>query len=78
MSQQLTIRGLDPQVIKDLRIRAASHDRSMEAEVREILTTTVSHSRVEQTFKELLLAMPNLGEDTDFERQPSTMRSVDV
>ncbi len=34
----LTIRGLDEEVHARLRIRAAQHGRSMEAEVRAILT----------------------------------------
>lgn len=49
MSQQLTIRGLDSQVVQDLRILAASHGRSMEAEIREILTKSVTHSWVEES-----------------------------
>ena len=35
----LTIRDLDPQLKSKLRIRAAQHGRSMEAEVRAILAT---------------------------------------
>lgn len=34
----LTIRGLDDSLKSKLRIRAADHNRSMEAETREILT----------------------------------------
>ena len=78
MSQQLTIRGLDSQVVKDLRILAASHGRSMEAEIREILTESVTRGHVEQSLKDLLLAMPNLGEDANFERTQSAMRSVEL
>ncbi|RBY77753.1 plasmid stabilization protein [Geodermatophilus sp. TF02-6] len=37
----LTIRGLDDAVRDRLRVRAARHGRSMEAEVREILTAAV-------------------------------------
>jgi antitoxin FitA len=38
----LSIRGLDEQVKELLRVRAARHGRSMEAEVRAILVETVS------------------------------------
>lgn len=38
----ITIRNLDDALKKQLRIRAAEHDRSMEDEVREILRTTLS------------------------------------
>jgi antitoxin FitA len=37
----LTVRDLDPQVKDKLRRRAARHGRSMEAEVRHILTAAV-------------------------------------
>lgn len=41
MSTTLTIRGLAESVKQKLRIRAASRGRSMEAEVRDILTRVV-------------------------------------
>jgi len=40
----VSIRGLDDQVKERLRIRAASHGRSMEAEIRAILADAVSES----------------------------------
>lgn len=42
MSTTLTIRNLDKEVKQKLRIRAAQHQRSMEAEARAILTEGVS------------------------------------
>lgn len=41
----LTIRDLDDDLKARLRIRAAEHGRSMEAEVREILRTTLDEPR---------------------------------
>ncbi len=41
MSTTLTIRNLDADVKQKLRIRAAQHQRSMEAEAREILARGV-------------------------------------
>lgn len=38
----LSIRDLDDQVRERLRVRAAAHGRSMEAEIRVILTEAVS------------------------------------
>lgn len=38
----LTIRGLDPATKQRLRVRAAQHGRSMEAEVRAIIEQAVS------------------------------------
>ena len=37
----ITIRNLDPAVKERLRVRAAQHGRSMEAEARSILQTTL-------------------------------------
>ncbi|WP_408611155.1 FitA-like ribbon-helix-helix domain-containing protein [Glycomyces xiaoerkulensis] len=34
----MSIRGIDPAVYESIRVRAANHGQSMEAEVREILT----------------------------------------
>jgi len=42
MSTTLTIRNLDEEVKRKLRIRAASHQRSMEAEARAILADAVN------------------------------------
>jgi plasmid stability protein len=50
----MTIRDLDDEVRDKLRIRAAHNKRSMEAEVRAILTAAVE-SPVEKAFSEVLL-----------------------
>ena len=42
MSTTLTIRNLDEGVKQKLRLRAASHQRSMEAEAREILAASLA------------------------------------
>ena len=42
MSTTLTIRNLEAPVKQKLRLQAASHGRSMEAEAREILTKAVT------------------------------------
>ncbi len=41
----ITIRNLDPAVKELLRIRAAQHGHSMEAEARDIITTAVGTER---------------------------------
>ena len=45
----LTIRGLDPETHARLRIEAARHGRSMEAEVRAILTERLAPSAAERS-----------------------------
>ncbi|MES2921982.1 MAG: plasmid stabilization protein [Verrucomicrobiota bacterium] len=47
MSTTLTIRNLAEPVKQKLRMQAASHGRSMEAEAREILTLAVAGSEVQ-------------------------------
>ena len=42
MSTTLTIRNLDEDVKRKLRLRAASHQTSMEAEAREIIARAVN------------------------------------
>ncbi|MFK5634200.1 FitA-like ribbon-helix-helix domain-containing protein [Ornithinimicrobium sp. LYQ103] len=42
----VTVRGLDDEVRRRLKVRAAANDRSMEAEVRAILTATVAEQPV--------------------------------
>ena len=41
----LLVRKIDPQLKEALRVRAAQHGHSMEAEVREILKDTVGQSQ---------------------------------
>ena len=40
----ISVRGLDDDIRERLRVRAARNGRSMEAEIREILTTAVSEA----------------------------------
>jgi len=42
----ITIRNLDDNVKRKLRLRAALHNRSMEDEVRDILSATVAEERM--------------------------------
>jgi len=57
----LTIRGIDDELRNRLKVRAAQHSRSMEAEVREILAGALAGgsndvglgSRIHQRFEEI-------------------------
>lgn len=58
----VSIRDLDDQVKQRLRVRAARHGRSMEAEIRVILADAVSEpSASEGLFTELLDRFGDLG-----------------
>ena len=68
----MTIRNLDDKVRDKLRVRAAQHGRSMEAEVRAILTEAVA-SPVERTMIECLMELRDAGSDSNFDI-PSWLR----
>ena len=64
---RLLVRDLPPEVVPALKRRAAKHGRSAEAEHREILKETLMGPK-KKTFAQVLTAMPNVGDDADFER----------
>ncbi len=65
-----SVRDLEEEVVRELRLRAACHGRSVEAEHRELLREALLPAKQERSLKEHLLAIPEVGEDTDFERLP--------
>jgi len=73
---QLIVRNLPEEVVRALKLRAARHGRSAEAEHREILRGVLLQRPAGRSLKEMLAAMPDVGEDADFERVPDTGREV--
>ncbi|MBN3753554.1 DNA-binding protein [Paraburkholderia sp. Tr-20389] len=63
----LLVRGLDDALVQSLREQAAAHGRSVEAEHREILAQALVQPK-KLSFAELLMSMPDVGEDADFKR----------
>ncbi|HZJ28673.1 MAG TPA: hypothetical protein VFD37_01645 [Solirubrobacterales bacterium] len=61
----------------ELKIRAARHGRSAEEEHREILRGALRRRGHAGTLKDLLLAMPGVGEDRDFDRPLDRGRPVE-
>ncbi|WP_026425322.1 FitA-like ribbon-helix-helix domain-containing protein [Actinokineospora inagensis] len=74
----LTIRDLDEDLKAKLRVRAAEHGRSMEAEVRAILAAALTRSatgpglgsRIRQRFTDVGDVALELPERTEFPRLP--------
>lgn len=68
----ITVRGLDDDVIRALKVRAAREGRSMEAEVRGILTAATRSNDAELGFGTFLseafngLGAPDIPSRTDF------------
>jgi plasmid stability protein len=75
---QLIVRNLEQEVVQALELRAAQHGRSAEAEHRELLRKVLLPVRGKRSLKDLLLAMPAVGEDADFERVQDRGREVEL
>ena len=68
---RLLVRDLPPEVVVALKRRAARHGCSVEAEHREILKAALI-GPMKKTFAQVLAAIPNVGEDADFQRIDDT------
>jgi plasmid stability protein len=76
---QLIVRQIEEKVVKKLKQQAGAHGVSMEEEHRRILRESLLGKAGKRTsFKEALLAMPNVGKDTDFERGPQLERPIEL
>lgn len=73
---QLLVRNLEDEVVAELKNRAARSGRSVEAEHREILRTVLRRGAGQQSLKDLLKAMPPVGQDADFARPLQRPRRV--
>ena len=71
---QLIVRNLDEELVHELKMRAARHGRSAEAEHRAILEAELRPGRSGLSMKELLSAMPAVGDDSDFARIEGSFR----
>lgn len=74
---QLIVRNLDDDLVQALRERAARHGRSAEAEHRELLREVLLGRPAEDP-KAVLLDIPQVGEDEDFERRRELPRRVEL
>ena len=71
---QLIVRNLDEDLVQRLKRRAAAHGRSAEEEHRQLLRQVLRA----EGLGEALLAMPDVGDDPDFERQGDLPRELDL
>ncbi|WP_199103935.1 hypothetical protein [Aquitalea sp. ASV11] len=67
MATNLVVRNVEEEVAAALKQQAAAHGHSMEAEHREILRAALQRPK-RRSFVDVLLSMPDVGEDADFER----------
>ena len=68
MPTNLVVRNLDEDLVQALKERAAQNGVSAEAEHREILKAALTKPK-RRPFNEVLMSMPNVGLDSDFERR---------
>jgi plasmid stability protein len=74
---QLIVRQIEEQVVRQLKKQAGQRGVSMEEEHRRILREALLGKAAKRpSFKEALLAMPDAGDDQDFERGPQIARPV--
>ncbi len=75
---QLIVRSIDDELVRRLKIRAAHHGRSAEAEHREILREALQPRAEGKSIKAWLLDMPDVGEDEDFGRSRDVGRQLEI
>lgn len=63
----LIVRNVDDDIAKALKARASKHGISAEAEHRRILQQALTQPK-KKRFDEVLREIPDVGEDSDFER----------
>jgi plasmid stability protein len=73
----LLVRGVDEAVVRALKQRAGEHGHSAEAEHRAILAAALATPR-KRSFAEVLAAMPDVGNDEDFQRVGATVEAPRV
>ncbi|MGH9385814.1 MAG: FitA-like ribbon-helix-helix domain-containing protein [Vicinamibacterales bacterium] len=71
---QLMVRNVDETVVRELKKRAARRNHSAEQEHREILKQALLRPK-RRSLAEVLAAMPDVGEDADFERRQIDRRT---
>ena len=68
------VRNVDEAVVRELKKRAARRNHSAEQEHREILEHVLLRPK-RRSLADVLAAMPNAGEDADFERRQTDQRT---
>jgi plasmid stability protein len=70
---QLIVRRLPDELVEALKLQAARRNRSAEQEHREILRAAL-HGPRRRHLAEVLAAIPDVGEDSDFRRDQQDHR----
>nr|MDT0252415.1 DNA-binding protein [Endozoicomonas sp.] len=73
----LIVRNIDDNIVDALKARAGKHGRSAEAEHRRILESALLRP-IKRSFIQALKSIPDVGNDTDFERINDNTGEPDV
>lgn len=65
---ELIVTNVDDEIVQELEYRAERNGHTTEEELRQILRDALVVRRSASSLKELLGAMPDVGDDLDFER----------
>jgi plasmid stability protein len=68
------VRNVDEAIVRELKKRAARRNHSAEQEHREILEEALLRPK-RRSLAEVLAAMPDAGQDSDFERRQTDKRT---
>jgi len=75
---QLIVRNIEDELVQELKVRAARNGQSAEEEHRQILRRALGSDHSGLSIKEMLEAMPDVGDDQDFERIKDFGRAVEL
>lgn len=73
---KIDLEYLSEDIRRQLEQQAALHGCSVESELESILKDVFGRQAQESSLKELLLAMPDVGEDADFNLFRDTARQI--
>jgi len=76
--KQLLVRNIESEVVHELKLRAARNGTSAEEEHRRILRGALGHRPDAPSLKDVLLEMPDVGDDLDFSRPDDRGRPVEL
>lgn len=75
---QIIVRKLEDELVQRLREEAAREGVSAEEKARRILRRSLLEDESEMSFKDFLLTMPDIEDDSIFERHPSKPRDIEL
>jgi plasmid stability protein len=76
--KQLLVRNVEVEVVRALKLRAARNGTSAEEEHRRILREALARPTHTPSLRDVILEMPDAGDDKDFARSDDRGRPVDL